>query len=141
MVGIDVRYTYSLILHSRTNLATHMSSRTHTHTHTRACARARTHSRTSACKHSLCALTCACTYTDTHAHLPCCMRLLITHITCMLLRSFSDLLRVKRHPALVRLTGRHPFNCEPPLPARKAAGFITPPPLHYVRNNGAVPVK
>ena len=49
--------------------------------------------------------------------------------------------RVKRHPDLVRLTGRHPFNCEPPLPALKAAGFITPPTLHYVRNHGAVPVK
>ena len=49
--------------------------------------------------------------------------------------------RIKRHPDLVRLTGRHPFNCEPPLPALKAAGFITPPSLHYVRNHGAVPVK
>ena len=44
---------------------------------------------------------------------------------------------VPRHPALVRLTGRHPFNCEPLLPDLKKAGFITPPQLHYVRNHGA----
>lgn len=43
---------------------------------------------------------------------------------------------VKRHPELVRLTGRHPFNCEPPLPKLKEGGFITPQTLHYVRNHG-----
>jgi len=47
---------------------------------------------------------------------------------------------VRRHPELVRLTGRHPFNCEPPMPLLKAGGFLTPPTLHYVRNHGAVPV-
>ena len=44
-----------------------------------------------------------------------------------------------RHPSLVRLTGRHPFNCEPPLKDLMEAGFITPSALHYVRNHGAVP--
>ena len=37
----------------------------------------------------------------------------------------------------MRLTGRHPFNCEPLLPDLMKAGFITPPQLHYVRNHGA----
>jgi nitrate reductase (NAD(P)H) len=46
---------------------------------------------------------------------------------------------VRRHPALVRLTGKHPFNSEPPVPRLMAHGFITPVPLHYVRNHGAVP--
>ncbi|CAI5459477.1 unnamed protein product [Closterium sp. Yama58-4] len=69
---------------------------------------------------------------------------------------------ISRHPSLVRLTGKHPFNCEPPLsrlltsglgsgsasdsgsaalPSRSdpASGFITPVPLHYVRNHGYVP--
>ncbi|TKW41799.1 hypothetical protein SEVIR_1G341300v4 [Setaria viridis] len=46
---------------------------------------------------------------------------------------------VRRHPALVRLTGKHPFNSEPPVPRLMAHGFITPAPLHYVRNHGAVP--
>jgi len=46
---------------------------------------------------------------------------------------------VPRHPALVRLTGRHPFNVEPPLPTLMEHGFITPASLHYVRNHGAVP--
>ncbi|KAI5058878.1 hypothetical protein GOP47_0027048 [Adiantum capillus-veneris] len=46
---------------------------------------------------------------------------------------------VKRHPELVRLTGRHPFNCEAPLPRLMAHGFITPTSLHYVRNHGYVP--
>ena len=47
---------------------------------------------------------------------------------------------VKRNPALVRLTGRHPFNVEPPLPLLEAHGHSTPASLHYVRNHGAVPV-
>lgn len=47
---------------------------------------------------------------------------------------------VKRHPELVRLTGRHPFNVEPPLPLLMAHGLRTPASLHYVRNHGAVPV-
>lgn len=46
---------------------------------------------------------------------------------------------VRRHPELVRLTGRHPFNCEPPLTRLMAAGFVTPRSLHYVRNHGHVP--
>ncbi|RLN08354.1 hypothetical protein C2845_PM11G24430 [Panicum miliaceum] len=46
---------------------------------------------------------------------------------------------VRRHPALVRLTGKHPFNSEPPVARLMAHGFITPAPLHYVRNHGAVP--
>ena len=46
---------------------------------------------------------------------------------------------VPRHPSLVRLTGRHPFNVEPPLPDLMKAGFLTPASLHYVRNHGAVP--
>ena len=47
---------------------------------------------------------------------------------------------VKRAPELVRLTGRHPFNVEPPLPMLIAHGHATPASLHYVRNHGKVPV-
>ena len=43
---------------------------------------------------------------------------------------------IKRHPDMVRLTGRHPFNVEPPLPKLMEHGFITPASLHYVRNHG-----
>lgn len=46
---------------------------------------------------------------------------------------------VLRHKDLVRLTGTHPFNCEPPLTALMQCGAITPAPLHFVRNHGAVP--
>ncbi|KAH6558685.1 hypothetical protein KP509_1Z050000 [Ceratopteris richardii] len=46
---------------------------------------------------------------------------------------------IRRHPELVRLTGRHPFNCEPPLPRLIEHGFITPTSLHFVRNHGYVP--
>ncbi|EHA8587600.1 putative sulfite oxidase [Cocos nucifera] len=46
---------------------------------------------------------------------------------------------VERNPSLIRLTGKHPFNCEPPLTRLMHHGFITPVPLHYVRNHGAVP--
>jgi len=46
---------------------------------------------------------------------------------------------VPRHPDMVRLTGKHPFNTEPPLPLLMEHGFITPAALHYVRNHGAVP--
>nr|ACF22999.1 nitrate reductase [Chlorella vulgaris] len=45
---------------------------------------------------------------------------------------------VPRHVDLIRLTGRHPFNCEP-KPSRLFESYITPPSLHYVRNHGAVP--
>ena len=46
---------------------------------------------------------------------------------------------VKRHPAMLRNTGMHPFNSEPPLKNLQAAGWITPPSLYVVRNHGAVP--
>ncbi|KAL4308129.1 hypothetical protein GQ457_01G027850 [Hibiscus cannabinus] len=46
---------------------------------------------------------------------------------------------IERNPSLVRLTGKHPFNCEPPLNRLMHHGFITPVPLHFVRNHGAVP--
>ncbi|KAJ3115945.1 hypothetical protein HDU96_010807 [Phlyctochytrium bullatum] len=46
---------------------------------------------------------------------------------------------VPRHKDLIRLTGRHPFNCEPPLELLMSEGWITPPSIHYVRNHGAVP--
>ncbi|KAJ8445136.1 hypothetical protein Cgig2_029508 [Carnegiea gigantea] len=46
---------------------------------------------------------------------------------------------VKRNPSLIRLTGKHPFNCEPPLSQLMHHGFITPMPIHYVRNHGPVP--
>ena len=40
----------------------------------------------------------------------------------------------------VRLTGKHPFNVEPPLPLLMAHGHSTPASIHYVRNHGKVPV-
>ena len=46
---------------------------------------------------------------------------------------------IPRHPSLIRLTGRHPFNVEPPLTMLMDAGMITPPALHIVRDHGAVP--
>ncbi|XP_059630818.1 nitrate reductase [NADH]-like [Cornus florida] len=46
---------------------------------------------------------------------------------------------IDRNPSLIRLTGRHPFNSEPPLARLMHHGFITPVPLHYVRNHGYVP--
>mmetsp|Transcript_14569 Transcript_14569/g.20370 ORF Transcript_14569/g.20370 Transcript_14569/m.20370 type:complete len:606 (+) Transcript_14569:332-2149(+) len=46
---------------------------------------------------------------------------------------------IKRDPSLIRLTGRHPFNCEPPLKDLMDAGFITPTRIHFVRNHGKVP--
>jgi len=44
---------------------------------------------------------------------------------------------VPRHEALVRLTGTHPFNVEPPLSMLMKCGAITPAELHFVRNHGA----
>uniref|UniRef100_A0A804QP41 Uncharacterized protein n=1 Tax=Zea mays TaxID=4577 RepID=A0A804QP41_MAIZE len=38
---------------------------------------------------------------------------------------------VRRHPALVRLTGKHPFNLEPLVSWLMAHDFITPAPHHY----------
>uniref|UniRef100_Q8J259 Nitrate reductase [NADPH] n=1 Tax=Tuber borchii TaxID=42251 RepID=Q8J259_TUBBO len=46
---------------------------------------------------------------------------------------------VPRDPRLIRLTGVHPFNVEPPLSALFDSGFLTPTELFYVRNHGAVP--
>ena len=46
---------------------------------------------------------------------------------------------VPRDPRLIRLTGVHPFNVEPPLSALYNEGFLTSPELFYVRNHGPVP--
>jgi len=46
---------------------------------------------------------------------------------------------VPRDGRLVRLTGKHPFNVEPPAAILHQHKFITPSSLHYVRNHGAVP--
>lgn len=46
---------------------------------------------------------------------------------------------IPRDPRLIRLTGAHPFNVEPPLSTLFEHGFLTPQNLHYVRNHGAVP--
>jgi len=46
---------------------------------------------------------------------------------------------IPRDGRLVRLTGRHPFNVEPPLSVLNKTRFITPSCLHYVRNHGACP--
>ena len=46
---------------------------------------------------------------------------------------------VSRDGRLVRLTGKHPFNVEPPLSVHHQYKFITPASLHYVRNHGACP--
>lgn len=46
---------------------------------------------------------------------------------------------VKRDPRILRLTGRHPLNCEAPMDVLMAQGFITSPSVHYVRNHGATP--
>lgn len=44
-----------------------------------------------------------------------------------------------RDGRLVRLTGRHPFNVEPPMSELRKTRFLTPASLHYVRNHGACP--
>ena len=46
---------------------------------------------------------------------------------------------VPRDGRLIRLTGRHPFNVEPPLSVHQRHKFLTPSSLHYVRNHGACP--
>lgn len=46
---------------------------------------------------------------------------------------------IPRDGRLVRLTGRHPFNVEPPLSVLNETRFLTPSSLHYVRNHGACP--
>jgi len=44
-----------------------------------------------------------------------------------------------RDGRLVRLTGRHPFNVEPPISILNQYKFLTPTTLQYVRNHGLVP--
>lgn len=46
---------------------------------------------------------------------------------------------VPRDPRLIRLTGVHPFNVEPPLSTLFNEGFLTSPEMFYVRNHGPVP--
>jgi len=46
---------------------------------------------------------------------------------------------IPRDGRLVRLTGKHPFNVEPPVSVLEQTRFLTPSSLHYVRNHGAVP--
>ncbi len=46
---------------------------------------------------------------------------------------------IPRHHEMIRLTGRHPFNSEPPLNRLFDAGKITSNAIHYVRNHGSVP--
>ncbi|OKL61217.1 hypothetical protein UA08_03380 [Talaromyces atroroseus] len=46
---------------------------------------------------------------------------------------------VPRSDKLIRLTGSHPLNAEADLTTLFDAGLITPSPIHYVRNHGAVP--
>ena len=46
---------------------------------------------------------------------------------------------IPRDGRLIRLTGRHPFNVEPPVSLLHKHKFITPSSLHYVRNHGACP--
>ncbi|GAV76227.1 Cyt-b5 domain-containing protein/Oxidored_molyb domain-containing protein/NAD_binding_1 domain-containing protein/FAD_binding_6 domain-containing protein/Mo-co_dimer domain-containing protein [Cephalotus follicularis] len=46
---------------------------------------------------------------------------------------------IERNPSMIRLTGKHPFNSEPPLNRLMHHGFITPVQLHYIRNHGPVP--
>ncbi|KAK0710438.1 hypothetical protein B0T21DRAFT_415992 [Apiosordaria backusii] len=44
-----------------------------------------------------------------------------------------------RCPDLIRWTGKHPMNAEPPLTRLLDGGLITPNELHYIRNHGPVP--
>ncbi|KAK9727357.1 Nitrate reductase [NADH] 1 [Basidiobolus ranarum] len=46
---------------------------------------------------------------------------------------------IPRHPSLIRLTGKYPFNAEPPLKRLYQDGYITSTALHHVRNHGYVP--
>ena len=46
---------------------------------------------------------------------------------------------VPRDGRMVRLTGRHPFNSEPPVSELHKTQFLTPGNLHIIRNHGAVP--
>jgi DMSO/TMAO reductase YedYZ molybdopterin-dependent catalytic subunit len=46
---------------------------------------------------------------------------------------------IPRHPDLIRLTGKHPFNSEAPHDDVMKEGWLTPVSKHFVRNHGAVP--
>ncbi|PWN49198.1 hypothetical protein IE53DRAFT_159594 [Violaceomyces palustris] len=46
---------------------------------------------------------------------------------------------LERDPNQIRLTGKHPLNCEPPIAKLFQQGFLTPQNLFYVRSHGAVP--
>ncbi|TIA44620.1 hypothetical protein D6C79_06206 [Aureobasidium pullulans] len=46
---------------------------------------------------------------------------------------------IPRNSNMIRLTGKHPLNCEYPLADLFETGLITPNRLHYVRNHGPVP--
>lgn len=46
---------------------------------------------------------------------------------------------IPRSKQLLRQTGQHPLNGEPKIGDLFDAGLVTPTPLHYVRNHGAVP--
>lgn len=46
---------------------------------------------------------------------------------------------IPRNPGLMRLTGKHPFNAEPPHSDVMIDGSLTPVSMHFVRNHGAVP--
>lgn len=46
---------------------------------------------------------------------------------------------IPRNSGLMRLTGKHPFNGEPPHDVVMAEGMLTPVSMHFVRNHGAVP--
>ncbi|PWZ01233.1 putative nitrate reductase [Testicularia cyperi] len=46
---------------------------------------------------------------------------------------------ITRDDRLIRLTGKHPFNVEPPLSVLFQKGFLTPQNLFYVRTHGDTP--
>ncbi|SPO35721.1 probable Nitrate reductase [NADPH] [Pseudozyma flocculosa] len=46
---------------------------------------------------------------------------------------------IPRDERLIRLTGKHPFNTEPPLATLFNKGFLTPQNLFYVRSHGDTP--
>ncbi|CAO1613678.1 unnamed protein product [Sympodiomycopsis kandeliae] len=46
---------------------------------------------------------------------------------------------IERDERMIRLTGKHPYNCEAPLDALWKAGWLTPQALFYVRTHGATP--
>mmetsp|Transcript_23943 Transcript_23943/g.34271 ORF Transcript_23943/g.34271 Transcript_23943/m.34271 type:complete len:508 (-) Transcript_23943:66-1589(-) len=46
---------------------------------------------------------------------------------------------IPRDGRMVRLTGRHPFNSEPPLKVLDDTRFLTPANLHIIRNHGQPP--